>query len=392
MLSADYHSFRLLKTAPLRNIAFPDASMHPYHGEMTGQPDAAEMPDDPQDGLKGFIKRMIPARPPKLDPRRSILDGAEPGPVPTEPAEFAVALAAAQFLIAEHLASNERDEKRREKMDRVVKIQGETLNALGSPNGGAIDPGRAVGSMTAAEAETRITFLIELFFLDPFSPYSLRYDGKIRRRALQRLAPFVGEDKRAIRRIEKAGADAKKSHGKQNWGKVGLVGVGAAVVLGLGGFMAAPLFGAALGTAAGLSGAAATAHGLALLGGGALAAGGAGMAGGMWMVAGAGAALGVVGGGGGIKLFQLGAAQARGELVKLQVTYKLTLLQGQTDMVKAQAVIEDLSGQAEELKATVAEERLLNDENSKRVTDLEETLEALEETIIWMRSQEDTLE
>ena len=116
------------------------------------------------------------------------------------------------------------------------------------------------------------------------------------------------------------------------------------------------------------------------------------MAGGMWMVAGAGAALGAVGGGGGIKLFQLGAAQARGELVKLQVTYKLTLLQGQTDLVKAQAVIEDLAGQAQALKATVAEERLLNDENSKRVKDLEETLEALEETILWMRSQEDNLE
>ncbi|MDF1597040.1 MAG: hypothetical protein P1T08_13250 [Acidimicrobiia bacterium] len=359
---------------------------------MAEQLNAAELTDDPPQGLKRLMTRIIPTRPPKLDPRRSILDGADPGPVPTEPAEFAVALAAAQFLVAEHIASNERDEKRRQKMDRVVQIQRETLNALRTPNGPTLDPGAAVGSMTAAEPDTRITFLIEVFFLDPFSPYSLRYRGKIRRRALQRLAPLVGEDKKVIRRIEKAGTDAKKSHSTQNWGKVGLVGVGAAVVLGLGGFMAAPLFGAALGAAAGLSGAAATAHGLALLGGGALAAGGAGMAGGMWMVAGAGAALGVVGGGGGIKLFQLGAAQARGELVKLQVTYKLTLLQGQTDLVKAQAVIEDLAGQAEELKGTVAEERLLNDENSKRVTDLEETLEALEETILWMRSQEDDLE
>ena len=150
---------------------------------MTEQPDAAELPDDPTDGLKRFVTRIIPSRPPKLAPRPSVLDGADPGPVPTEPAEFAVALAAAQFLVAEHIASNERDEKRREKMDRVVQIQRETLNVLGNPKGPATDPGTAVGSMTAADAETRITFLIEVFFLDPFSPYSLRYSGKIRRRS-----------------------------------------------------------------------------------------------------------------------------------------------------------------------------------------------------------------
>ena len=67
------------------------------------------------------------------------------------------------------------------------------------------------------------------------------------------------------------------------------------------------------------------------------------MAGGMWLVAGAGAALGAVAGGGGVKLFQLGADQARGELVKLQVTFKLTLLQDQADQAKAQAVVENLA-------------------------------------------------
>ncbi len=355
--------------------------------------------DEPQgaggsrfDRLTGMAKRVIPDRPPKLDPRRSILDDAAPKRTPDEPAGFAVALASAQLLVAEHIASKEENEKRRNKMDRVVQIQREELGQLVAPGEGELDPSTVVASLTGADADTRVTFLIEVFFLDPFSPYSLRSNRKERKRALQLLAPLVGEDKKVIRRIEKAGADAKKSHDKQNWGKVGLVGVGAAVVLGVGGFMAAPLFGAALGTAAGLSGAAATAHGLALLGGGALAAGGAGMAGGLWMVAGAGAALGAIGGGGGIKLFQLGAAQARGELIKLQVTYKLTILHGQADLIKAQAVITDLAGQATELRSKVEEERLLNDDNAKRVTDLEETLQALEETIMWMRSQEDELE
>ena len=38
------------------------------------------------------------------------------------------------------------------------------------------------------------------------------------------------------------------------------------------------------------------------------------------------------------------------------------------------------------------EERRLNDENARRVKDLEDTLEALEETILWMRSQEEDVE
>ena len=170
-------------------------------------------------------------------------------------------------------------------------------------------------------------------------------------------------------------------------GKVGYIGLSAALLLGVAGFVAAPLVGTAIGVGAGLSGAAATAHGLAILGGGALAAGGAGMAGGMWLVAGAAAATGLAAGGGGVALYELGSATARGELIKLQITFKLGLLDANRDTAKAQRVIADLVGQADDLRRLLEQERGLNDENSRRVKDLEDTLGDIEEAIAWMNRE-----
>jgi hypothetical protein len=174
-------------------------------------------------------------------------------------------------------------------------------------------------------------------------------------------------------------------------GKIGLIGIGAAVVLGVAGFVAAPLVGAAIGTAAGLSGAAAVSHGLALLGGGALAAGGAGAAGGMWLVSGAGAAAGLLAAGGGTALYELGSATARGELIKLQITFKLGLLDANRDMAKAQQVIANLVAQADATRSLLEEERRLNDDNAHRVKDLETTLTDIEEAIGWMEHEQEAI-
>lgn len=161
-----------------------------------------------------------------------------------------------------------------------------------------------------------------------------------------------------------------------------------AAAMALMGWLAAPVIGTALGTAAGLSGAAATAHGLALLGGGALATGGAGMAGGVWLVTGVGAAAGLLSGGGGTALYQLGVAQAESELVKLQVTFKMRILDGQIEGLKAQKVIGSLQDQLVELQEHLEEERRLNDENAHRVKDLEKKIEFVVQTIEWMQEQE----
>jgi hypothetical protein len=198
----------------------------------------------------------------------------------------------------------------------------------------------------------------------------------------------VGGDEDIVERINTTRRSALAAHRKRSLGKIGLIGVGAAVALGVAGFLAAPLVGAAIGGAAGLGGAAAVSHGLAILGGGALAAGGAGMAGGMWLVAGVGVAAGLLAAGGGTALYELGSATARGELVKLQITFKLGLLDANRDMAKAQQAIANLVAQADATRTILEEERKLNDDNAQRVEDLESTLADIEEAISWMKREQ----
>lgn len=320
------------------------------------------------------------------DPR-SLLDERAPAEAtPSRAVSAAEALACAQYLLAQHLGVHQGGE-RGEKMLRVVEKQRSDLDRI---EPGVGDPRVAVGSHLASlDPADRIGFLVEVYFLDPFAPYVLRTRPRDRVRAVRRLAGAVGQDPKLIRRIERTAASAMKAYRQVNWVKVGLLGAGSAAALGLGGFLVAPVIGTALGGAAGLAGAAATNFGLALLGGGALAAGGAGMAGGMWLVAAVGATAGVVGGAGGGALFQLGAARARMELVKLQVTFKLAAVDNQVGRLKAQEVLAELNTQLEEMTKLLEEERDLNDENSRRVKDLEETLKALETALEWMEEQEE---
>ena len=301
----------------------------------------------------------------------------------------AVALLSAQFLLADFVASREQDEKRWERMERVLDRQRLALDEIRIGEQGAVAT-LATYSETLSSTD-RIAFVVDLYFLDPFAPYTLKSDKATRRAALEKIAALVGGDDRLVESIDETRRSALAAHTKRSVGKIGLIGIGAAVVLGVAGFVAAPLVGAAIGTAAGLSGAAAVSHGLALLGGGALAAGGAGMAGGMWFVGGAGATAGLLAAGGGAALYELGSATARGELVKLQITFKLGLLDANRDMAKAQQVIANLVAQGDATRALLEEERRLNDDNAQRVKDLETTLKDIEEAIGWMEHEQEAI-
>jgi hypothetical protein len=300
-----------------------------------------------------------------------------------------LALLASQFLLADFVTSREQNETRWEKMERVVDRQGLALDEVG------IGLDRAPGVLTAfgktVSTTDRIAFVVDLYFLDPFAPYTLKSDRATRSDALREIAVLVGGEDDLVDRIDTTRRSAIGAHTKRSLGKIGLIGIGAAVALGVAGILAAPLVGAAIGGAAGLGGAAAVSHGLAILGGGALAAGGAGMAGGMWLVAGVGAAAGLLAAGGGTALYELGSATARGELVKLQITFKLGLLDANKDMARAQQAISNLVAQADVTRSILDEERKLNDENSQRVEDLEATLEDIEEAIVWMEREQEAV-
>ncbi len=149
--------------------------------------------------------------------------------------------------------------------------------------------------------------------------------------------------------------------------------------------MAAPALGAAIGTGAGLSGAAATSHGLAILGGmGGATASGTLTTGGMWFVGQSAAVAGGLSASMGSVLYDMGAANAQREIIKLQVTYKLILLDLQRNSAAALEVTTSLNERLQELESRLEEERGLNDPESDRITDLEATAEALEHAQSWM--------
>ena len=148
--------------------------------------------------------------------------------------------------------------------------------------------------------------------------------------------------------------------------------------MALGGWIAAPAIGAALGSAVGLAGAAATAHGLALIGGGSLAAGGYGMAGGMWIITGLSAAAGATTFSTANVLTQIGVKATNMELMKLQVYYKEMMLGSTAEQKKVEQIILELTKQKAELKTKHQYEKERNENNSHRIKGVEETIKAVE--------------
>lgn len=228
------------------------------------------------------------------------------------------------------------------------------------------------------DVELRRRLLIDLALADPYSPYEVKTSANGFEDALVTVSCALGLQGGAAKEVLEVRAEALKVHRALPWKKIAASGVIGTVLVASGAWVFAPAIGTALGTAAGLSGAAATAHGLALLGGGSLAAGGAGMAGGLWIVTGVGAAVGATAGGVGHTLKELGAAQVRVELVKLQISYKLEVIHGQAHIHKAQSVIAELDKSRTQIEQDLAEERVLNDRNAKRVREIEEILDALD--------------
>jgi len=141
-----------------------------------------------------------------------------------------------------------------------------------------------------------------------------------------------------------------------NWPRVLLL-VGGGLGLGALTFgLAAPVIGAAVGSAVfGLSGAAATSAGLAALGGGSVAAGGLGMAGGTALLAGVGGAAGAGVAAAGGRWTGWTAGQVVADAIKLEVVTKLILLDAQGDDAKARKVVEGLHDRISMLSRQVLE-------------------------------------
>lgn len=286
------------------------------------------------------------------------------------------------------LAEAEYNEERKKKKRRVVQKKQEALDSFGvvavHEDALAAYIRRSVSGWSEAK---RTMLMVEVCLTQPFAPYEIKFSKADHVRTLGALAELVNLPVGKPREILDSLKSARKAHKHIAWGKIAVYSILGAVVVGLGGYLAAPLIAAQLGAAAGLSGAAAVSHGLALLGGGSLAVGGAGMAGGLWLVTGVGAAMGVAGAGGGTLLFNLGHAAALNELVKLQVTFHQVIIRGQFREAKAAAVIEILINQQKELKKQLDYEKELNEKNSNRLREIEKLIQAYEDSIRWMQER-----
>ena len=304
---------------------------------------------------------------------------------------FRLAVSAATYHLAHELFRAEDNAERRKKKKRVVEVKWEALKAQFPSETSKVEPARPGAGLALLPSKIKgkdaLAFLIDVSFCDPFAPYELKYKDSHFHDALTGLAKEVGLSEADVKAVEKTKKSAFKAHKHIAWTKIALYTVGGATVLALGGWMAAPVIGGVLGGAGTtLAGAAAASHGLALLGGGSLAMGGAGMAGGMALVVGVGGVGGGVLVGGGSLLLQLGAANAKVELVKLQTTYKLTLLATQGQVAKAQAVTKSLVQQKKEIEKKLEEERALNEKGSRRLKDLEATVQAVEDALAWIEN------
>jgi hypothetical protein len=307
---------------------------------------------------------------------------------PTDERDITLVTALATHLMAMSIAEHT-DGERGTKMRRVVAKQADALGQMFADGGVAgADPGAVLLHLVDHWPEAdRLRLVIDLDFTDPFFPYELRVLPEQFEQALAWIARHLGIGKAITDSIADTRRDAEREHLKARLVKVAAYGAGGLVLLGAGGWALAPIIGGALGASAGLSGAAATAHGLALMGGGTLAAGGSGMAGGMFLVTGTGAAVGAAGGGGSALLYAMGARQAQMELVRLQVTYRMTMLDRQIASLKAATVVEKLQQQLTDLEAILVEERELNDRNSRRLDDLEAKIKTTKTAVRWMEEQ-----
>lgn len=231
----------------------------------------------------------------------------------------------------------------------------------------------------------RMLLLIEAMASNPFAPYQIAWLPEHELNAIAYLAKVIGLPPQRAVDIADTFAKAASAHKRISAKRAGMAGVAAAAALGGAGFLAAPAVGAALGSAAGLSGAAATSYGLGLLGslGGATAPGSL-TAGGMWLVAQAGATAGVLTGAGGSLLHSMGAGQAQNEIIKLQVTFKMVLVDLQRNDAAALEVAELLEDRLYEIKGELEDFAEIDDPGSTHVEDLMSNAESLQSALTWM--------
>lgn len=311
--------------------------------------------------------------------------------------DYRYTFSVASLLIAEHLAEREPDELRRTRKQAVAQEKWALLRDAFAADLGTLHgyggTGPAMRQLTGAlEQRTsgwppqhRWMLLIDLLTSDAYAPYALKVTITDLREVVAEIAAVLGlADEHA--ELLDAWHEMLRPLRPARWKTVISPGgptTSALLTSGLD-----PATAAALAVAAGLDGPAATPHGIALLGGGCLSLGGVTFAAGTWLLDPSIDTRGVDTGDGGplhgvglpcgaAGLLALGPAQARVELVKLELYVKLVVRAEQFDTATSEQVADALSRVIDDLRAQLDLERDRNDDDAPRISDIQATLHSM---------------
>ena len=199
---------------------------------------------------------------------------------------YSCAIAAGTLLLAEELTRLEHKKSREQKKHRVLALKRSLLReAFPKFTAGLSlegDAGKLLSDSRLGDKATE--YIIDLAFTNPFAPYELKFKNKHFTSALGNVAALVRLSVEDVKRIRHTQRKALKAYRHVHWKKIMAYGLSRLAVIGVAGFLFAPLLVGAVGTAAGLTGVAATTQGLVTLGGGSLALAGVRLAGGLWLV------------------------------------------------------------------------------------------------------------
>ncbi|UNN05164.1 hypothetical protein [Rhodococcus opacus] len=208
--------------------------------------------------------------------------------------------------------------------------------------------------------ERSLLVLVDLILFDPW-PAKASWHAATRRTALEALVDeFPQIDRPDLDRMwdEHTLLLRRLRRKSVHWGKVAVIGAAGLAAGVVTGGWAAPVIGAAIGSAAGLTGAAATSAGLATLGGGAIAAGGFGIAGGTALVTGIGGIAGAGVAAAGARWTPWTTGQVVADAMRLDLIARCVLIEAENRDEKQRRVVQSLQ---ERLEKVVADgERLLD--------------------------------
>ncbi len=142
------------------------------------------------------------------------------------------ALLLAGLIVGDDIAARTVDADRSERMANVVMRRYRGLVA----RVGEFNPEAVLGHMAESwEASTRLVALIEAVSSDPFSPFELRHSKVHLRHGLERVATLIGASPDELVEVQQTLKDAQAAHVNRSLARVGIWGLGGAVVVGAAG-------------------------------------------------------------------------------------------------------------------------------------------------------------